>query len=307
MDANDVRIFCEMAFAGLNLVATTARQISPSTISRKMGLDEKTVRLRIRKMEESGFIKYYQARPNLSLLGMKYNCSCRFEAMNVPTKYGVLDYIQNLYGVVEAYDYLGPIVSVAMAGASETDIASLTGQIAGRFELTKMSLGAQRLRDMQREKLDTLDWKIIQKLRYDAHVTAKEVADALSITQRMSEYRIEKLLDSGFVTIRPVINPLSQQGVVFYELGVSIESLNRTEEMLRQKHSGNIWSMHTAPNGTIVMDMFGFKLAEPEERAMELLSMEGVKWCSIAVLKEVIEPKRPNWIDEFIQDNAVSK
>ena len=64
--------------------------------------------------------------------------------------------------------------------------------------------------------------------------------------------------------------------------------------------------MHTAPNGTVVMDMFGFKLAEPEEKAMELLSVEGVKWCSIAVLKEVIEPKRPNWIDEHIQVRALS-
>ena len=271
-------------------------------MARKIGLDEKTIRSRIRKMEKSGFIKYYQASPNLSLLGMKYRCTCRFEAMNIPTKYNVLGYVGELNGVIEAYDYLGPAISVVMVGAAQTDIASLTGQIAGRFELTKMSLGEQTLQRNPAGNLDTLDWKIVQKLRYDAHATAKEIADALSITQRMSEYRIEKLLDSGSVSIKPVINPLGQEGVVFFELGVSIDPSVQEGmiEKLREMNSEKIWSMHTAPNGMLIMDMFGFKLAEPEEKAMELLSVEGVKWCSIAVLKEVIEPKRPNWIDEFI-------
>ncbi len=308
MDANDVRIFCEMAFAGLNLDVSSSRHASFSAMGRKIGLDEKTIRLRIRRMEESGFIRYYQASPNLSLLGMKYQGSCRFEAMNVPTKYNALSFIQELFGIVWAYDYLGPTISVSIAGATQSDIALLIGQIAGRFELTRMSLGERTLGGLPKGSLDKLDWQIIQKLRYDAHQTAKGVADALSITQRMSEYRIEKLVQNGSINIRPLINPLRQEGVVFYELGVSIDTPNMagTTNILTEKHKERIWSMYTAPNGTLVIDMFGFKLAEPEETAMELLTIEGVKWCSIAVLKEVIEPKRPNWIDNFIQEKTIS-
>jgi hypothetical protein len=52
--------------------------------------------------------------------------------------------------------------------------------------------------------------------------------------------------------------------------------------------------------------MFGFTLAEPEEAAMELLRIKGVRWCSLLILKEVFEPTRPNWIDALIQEEIAS-
>lgn len=45
------------------------RRPSPSQIASKLGLDEKTVRLRTRRMERERFIEYYQAIPNLRLFG----------------------------------------------------------------------------------------------------------------------------------------------------------------------------------------------------------------------------------------------
>ncbi|MGH9976798.1 MAG: winged helix-turn-helix transcriptional regulator, partial [Nitrososphaeraceae archaeon] len=65
MDAKDVRIFCEIAFKGLDYDSFTDRRVSPLAIGRKLGFDEKTVRVRVKKMEDDGFIKYYQAMPSL--------------------------------------------------------------------------------------------------------------------------------------------------------------------------------------------------------------------------------------------------
>src|ERR687892_1236428 len=106
LDAKDVRIFCEIAFKGLDYDSFTDRRVSPLAIGRKLGLDEKTVRARVKKMEDVGFIKYYQAMPNLALFQLKNLNAYRFEALNIVTKHQVLEFVQ-------AIDYLGPVVSVS--------------------------------------------------------------------------------------------------------------------------------------------------------------------------------------------------
>src|SRR5215831_10533503 len=104
MDAIDARIFCEMAFKNPNFNAIRERHISPSGIGRSIGLDEKTVRVRLRKMEEDGFIKYYQAIPSLSLFGLRRIASYRFESLNLATKHNLVDYVQRMPHIFETFD-----------------------------------------------------------------------------------------------------------------------------------------------------------------------------------------------------------
>ena len=307
MDAKDVRIFCELAFKAMGSRAFAERHLSPAGIAKKLGLDEKTVRLRVKKMEEAGFIKYYQLTPELALFGLKCLGLYRFEAMNIATKVGVVNYLQNLPGVVEAFDYLGPTLSVSVAGASATRVQQLGGEIAGQFELKKIDLGEDRIGEPH-ARPDRLDWRIIQNLRYDARSNSKDVADALSITPRMVEYRIRKLTDSGAVLVRAVINPQKQEGLVFYELGVTAEPGRKTAVVgeVSKKYGEKLWSMRESASGVLLLNLFGFTLAEPEEAAMELLKIRGVRWCSILILKEILEPARPNWIDVLIQEEIGS-
>ena len=119
----------------------------------------------------------------------------------------------------------------------------------------------------------------------------------------MSGYRIERLVDSEAVWIRPVINTQKQEGLVFYVMTVSIENSkqNAVVRALQKTHGEKLWSMQVTPQGVLLVNLFSFTLAEPEEAAIDLLTVEGVKWCSISILKEVIEPKRPNWIDVLIR------
>ena len=304
MDANDVRIFCEMAFSDwmYNSFAPS-RLPGSSTIGKKLGLDEKTVRLRIKKMEESGFIKYYQLVPNLPLIGMNFQGLFRFEAMNVATKFGALSFIHEVNGIVEALDYVGPTISLSIASNSEYEVQETAKKVAARFELTRASLGIRELKK-SRKKPDTLDWRVISRLRYGARDPTKDIASALSTTPRIVEYRRQKLLEDGAFQIKPVLNTQKQEGLVFYELNVSVDptmeaSFRRT---VAETYGKKMWSMRPAPNGTLLMEMFSFSLADPEQTLMELFGLDGVKWCTASLLKEVIEPKRPNWIDRLVQE-----
>jgi len=302
-----VRIFCELAFREMGAPTSTKKAPSPAGIARKLGLDEKTVRLRVKKMEEAGFIKYYQLTPELALFGLKSLALYRFEAMNVPTKDEVVQHLRGQPGVLQAFDHLGPTVSVSFAGPSPATVRQLAGEIAGRFELKMIGLGEIVIGEPKR-KLDRIDWKIVQRLRYDARSSHKEVAKALSITPRMAEYRTEKLLASGAVLVRAVINPKRQEGLVFYELGVTVEPAKRGSVIneARKLYGEKLWSVQEPAPGMIMLNMFGFTLAEPEDVAIQLSELSGVRWCSILILKEVLEPSRPNWIDALIQARVSS-
>ncbi len=307
MDAKDVRIFCEMAFKDLNYSTFTKRHISPSGIARKLGLDEKTVRIRVKNMEDKGFIKYYQAIPSLALFGLRSMGSYRFEAINLITKHRVLENIEQVPNVVEAFDYLGPVLSITISGVSLQEVQQAANGIASRYELNNMNLGDRVVKEPL-SKPDKLDWQIIQKLRYDARATTRQIADSLSITPRMAEYRIEKLLDSGALLIRAVINPQKQEGLIFYELETSVEPTKQDVVMrkLREMYKDKMWSVNMSTARVFLLNLFGFTLGEPEEAVMNMLKLEGVKWCSLFILKEIVEPRRPNWVDKFIEQKIAS-
>jgi len=306
MDAVDVRIFVDIAFKDPSFRESAERQASPSIIGKRLKLDEKTVRLRVKKMEDEGFIKYYQAVPNLALFGLNHVGLFRFEAHNLTTKLRALQYVHHLPGVVEASDYLGPSISTRLSGASTEEVQRLADETTKRFELHRLSLGDRDLRPPLYQP-DTLDWKIVQKLRYDAHCSIKDVADAFSITPRMAQYRITKLLKSGELMVRAVIDTQKQGGLVFYELEISVDEMkeSRVVRQLREGYEERLWSTQTS-KGMVLANLFGFTLGEPEEVAVRVMGMEGVGRCVLFILKEVIEPRRPNWIDDLIEKKTSS-
>ncbi len=301
MDATDVRVFCELAFKETGFSPPGERELTPAAISRKLGLDEKTVRGRIRRMEETGFIKYYQATPDLGLFGLKHLEVCRFEAMNVATKVGAVRYAEALPGIVELVDYLGPTFSVSIASGSKERAEQLTGEIAGHFELRRENLGSAPIAE-PKSKPDRLDWQLIGRLRYDARSSYKDVAEGLSISQRLAQYRIRKITNAGALRVRAVINPQKQEGLVFYELAVAIEPERKGAivRAAREQRRDQLWAIRELPGDVLLLSFFSFTLAEPEEVAIDLLAVAGVRWCSILIVKEVIEPPRPNWIDRLI-------
>lgn len=307
MDAKDVRIFCEIAFRDLSYNATTQRHVSPTEIGRKLGLGEKTVRGRITKMEEDGFIKYYQALPSLSLFGLGFITLYRFGVLNIASKRNLMKSVQEMPKIVEAVDYVGPTVSIDIAGKALEEIQTAADNIAKRFELTEFKLGTRTVRDPS-VRMDRLDWQLVQKLRYDARMTTADLAKDLGVTPRMAEYRLDKMLDSGALLIRAVIDTQKQAGLIFYEMELSVDEDKRggVIERLKRLYGEKLYSISSPSPGLVLASMFGFNLNEPEDSASASSEIEGVRYCQILILKEFVEPREPNWVDRSIADKLES-
>ncbi|WP_148681471.1 winged helix-turn-helix transcriptional regulator [Candidatus Nitrososphaera gargensis] len=64
MDIFDIRIFCEMGFKYHPPGGLPDRRPSIGSIAKYLDIDASTVKARIKRLEQDGFIKYYQAVPN---------------------------------------------------------------------------------------------------------------------------------------------------------------------------------------------------------------------------------------------------
>ena len=62
-----------------------------------------------------------------------------------------------------------------------------------------------------------------------------------------------------------------------------------------------VWSVRRPREGVLLASLFAFSLGEPEDVATSFMGLGGVKSCSLYILKEIVEARRPNWIDRSIE------
>jgi DNA-binding Lrp family transcriptional regulator len=246
--------------------------------------------------------------PNLALFGMRVISLFRFEALNLSTKKAIVNHLHEVPRLVESSDYLGPFLTGSIAGSTREEARNGADYLASRYELGTVVLGSRTIKEPV-SRIDSLDWQIIKGLRYDAKSSDRDLAERLSVTERMVGYRVSKLLRLGAIRTKAVIDPRRQAGLVFYELELAIDPQKRgtISRWLEEKHRDRLWNLSSPMADVILASLFCFTIAEPEESAIETLEVEGVKRCQLFMLKEVIEPKRPNWIDTLIESRLQSQ
>src|SRR5438445_1922331 len=161
MDAKDIEIFCEMAFKYTDFNAPVERRISPSEIGKKVGLDEKTVRQRVKKMEEEGFVKYYQLIPNLALFHLQSRMY-GFQARDISLKHQAIESLRETPMVLEIMDTLGQGFSVTLAGSSSGAVQRLALETKNRLHLVRAFKAVDWPAVTPTMSPNSLDWQIIQ-------------------------------------------------------------------------------------------------------------------------------------------------
>lgn len=106
----------------------------------------------------------------------------------------------------------------------------------------------------------------------------------------MARYRITKLLGLDMLMVRAIINSQKQQGLILYELELSVDTASRYKiiKHLREIYADMIWSIRTIAEKILLANLFAFTLAESEEAYVNVLKLEGVRSCSLFIFKEIV-------------------
>jgi hypothetical protein len=89
---------------------------------------------------------------------------------------------------------------------------------------------------------------------------------------------------------------------------MSIDETKRYEviKRLSEIYTDKLWSVRTLAARVLLANFFAFTLAEPEEVYVNTLKLDGVRSCSLFIFKETVESRKPNWIDDLIEQKIAS-
>lgn len=275
-------------------------RLDPWSLGRTLGVDGKTIKLRIRKMEKQGFIQYYQIYSNYSLLGVE-GLAYILEVSDLQAKYEAIEKISLLDGVVEIYNFFGNTFCVDF---TYRDTQDHDKRLSLLKELSKCSSSIRfygRVMPPVNIRLTNLDWRIIKSLRYDAFKRPSKVAEELGVSVKTVKKRFQRMTDNNAIIIVPVINPGEVANTITYGLLFFLEDNGREDTVRRilEAFQSSCFIAETPPAGNIMLVNFARTLGETEDALLQSKSIKGVKDARLYVLKELREYSE--WMDREIE------
>lgn len=304
MDSIDIAILWDLGFDRQIPNRLGDRRPAVTKIATELGLDRRTVRSRIRRLESEGFIKYYQVYPNLEAAGLRAS-SYLLRFQDYVSKNEALERLKSLDQVLRVDVCLNSLRATAAYTSQEQlealvhSIESLTGSRPVKlydFQMPRVST-----------KLDLTDWRIMASLRYDALESPAKIGKELGLTTRAVNYRLSRLISARACLVAPVFDMREFAGTVIYGLMLQMDcsTIQTTVNSLKEAFGRASFCHIVNPNGNAMFMMFTDRIAEMEENYFKARDMQGVKKVFVDVITGTHDCSRQ--MDQLIREKISEK
>ena len=168
---------------------------SYASIAKRVGVDEETIRKRIKRMEREGLIMGWRVMINPSLIGRSY-VAIDTAVREVGKKADVISRLKRIDGVVAFMDFEGSGMLIFIysgrgdaLGLDARRIAQVCGEEASVVE--PLGIPPCEL------KLSVTDWGIIWSIRNDPRKNHSQIAEDVHVSTRTVNRRLEALTENG--------------------------------------------------------------------------------------------------------------
>jgi len=300
VDDLDFKIFKAVGFLPFGPSAGDLSRLNPWVIAKKVGADGATVKLRLDKMKQGGFIHYFQIYPNFRLLGLT-GAAYEFDLPDVLEKSAVIEKCALVDGVLEIHNFIGPTICIDFAYADGHEEARQLGLFRQLTGCTAPEKFYERDMPPVDIELSNADWRIIKALRYNAFKPLSEVARETGLSPKTVRRRFERMTSHGAVIIVPVVNPADIPNTITHTLLLYPTPAQREAAVTRaleEMGPATFLSRTTAP-GNAMLCLAARTLAETEENLIKARRIPGMKDAKLLVLREVREYTQ--WLDSAIE------
>ena len=293
LDELDFRIIRELG--GSSTPQWNVRE-SYSNISRKIGVDEETVRMRVKRARERGFLPIWRVMVNPRLFGCR-EASLNLEVDDEQRKQEVISEIIRLFSGVHAIvDFRGKDFAIMMFYESSESLEKTVQKIETMCRTPKLALWDSPFLHPD-ARMKRLEWKIMDALREDAWRDLEEVARILSVSSRTIQRRLSAMTDGKAIYLSRPPNPGAVIGLMCNFLLLFSDS---------EKKRAADYEIHSAFNRIGAFDasseqysVFGISCENFEEAdkvLASLRSIDGVQNVRMRIMKDVIVSQ--NWVKE---------
>ena len=256
---------------------------SYADVARKLGVDEETVRNRLRRMRESGLLLGWCLFPNPALLGRTaVSLLLDFDASS--SKEDAILRLKRVEGVINIASNYGNTLEVMVFDDGE-------GLSSRQVEKIDVLAKVQRVPSMRfprtSYRMTPTDWQIVKLMLRNAERKVSEVAAQLNILPKSVKRRLDSMMDSSAIFVVPMVDQRRSSGVS-YRLLIETKDGRRLEvdSLLSSRIENLRFKAADSGNGFI----FGFsgKNVEEGNKVMRWVKqLEGVKSARMTIVEEV--------------------
>lgn len=306
MDSLDLRIVREMGFRPYGARPQNPEVFKPSYLAKRTGVEPETVKARLARMEESGFIRFYQVYPNFRHLGLQ-GSAYLFRVPDDDRKAEAIQKVEPIEGLVEIHNFLGPEMCVDLSHRGPEDLSRklrLLAEFTGDAAPTRFY---ERHMPAVGRTLTPLDWRILKALRYKGRRSLAEVADEVGVSVRTVRRRHDRMAAEGSFFVVPAIDPGKAPGVLLYELLIHLNpdaAESVPGQVLRMFDERYVY--HYVPSskalGNFDVLLFAESAGEIEDARQKARAVPGVAKVTALVFRGWRE--YTDWIDGAIKERV---
>jgi DNA-binding Lrp family transcriptional regulator len=306
VDSLDVKIIRTMGLRPYGDAPQVLDHLKPSYIGPQLGVEPETVKARLARMEEAGFIRFYQLYPNFQHLGLRASAYL-FHVPDEDRKTEAIRRIEPVDGLVEIHNFLGAELCVDLSYRTPIELGKKLRLLSDFTGDPNPSLLYERHMPEVERALDRFDWRILKALRYRARRSLSEVADETNASVRTVRRRFERMAGEGSLFIVPAVDAAKAAGIVLYELlfyttpGTERSTMSRILEAYADRYM-----YHYVPSSD-VLGNFDVLLYAESTSEIETMRLRGRNVPGVAKVASLVFrgwTEYTDWIDAAIGDRA---
>jgi DNA-binding Lrp family transcriptional regulator len=253
-------------------------------VARSLGVDEETVRNRLRRLKEGGFLIGWRILPNPSLFG-RSSVLQHLTFDGAPTKGEAISRLKEMEGVVVIASFYGSDLLITLFDDAERSVSKRLAILApkgGAAEWHGMNLPTTSFR------MTPTDWQIVGLMLRDAERSVSEVAAEVKLSARTVKRRLDSMMAASAIFIVPIIDQAKSMGVS-YQVILESEGRGKSEvDRLVTSRIGNLVFKAADSSNTLIYGFSGKNVTEGKELQDWLTKQRGVESVRINIVEEVV-------------------
>jgi DNA-binding Lrp family transcriptional regulator len=267
-------------------------------IANKLGVDEETVRIRVRRAERAGTIRRWQVEINPHILGCEAT-SVLLDVTNLGSKSAIISQIRLVDQVVMVVDFYDSPLRVDFYHENDRERdrrVDLIKSICG----DKNPVCWQRVSPTSIVKLKRTDWQILKSLRRDSMQGNAAIAKEIGVSARTVKRRISYMTEERAIFSHTLGDVSRVPGMAYFFLVHSEDEKKKTEidTEIHSRLENAIFADTRNKQFSIYAAAFR-NMGEANEMYRWIRSLDGAEKTRMHVMREIIPV--PNWVDDEIE------
>jgi len=269
-----------------------------SDVAKKLGIDEETVRVRVRQAERAGTVIRWQVEINPHVLGREAT-SVILNVDDPSKKDSIISQIKLIDEVVFIMDFYEKPLRIHFYHENDQDRErklDLIKSICGDKNPTYWQLGFAPVS----AKLKKTDWQIMKALRRDSLLSNLEVAKEIGVSARTVKRRVSFMTEARAIYTHTVGNIKRVPGMAYLFLVDCANERKKREidEQIRSRLDNAIFEDTFNKQYSIYAAVF-HNMGEADEMYRWIKSLEGAEKTRTYVIREMLSIR--DWINNEIE------